>query len=107
MALTHAQAQENAYAHARLAARRRRVSSKVLDQLTFTLLFDTLLSLTFVSPCSLSCQRAFMGGFTEREIHRSLAGWPGTKVAKLTEGIKAKSKATLQTEQTVLSHPYK
>lgn len=95
MALTHAPMQGDAYAHSHLALASRGAFPKILTQLTFTLLFDTLLSLTFVSPCFLCCQRAFMCGFIEREMHQSPVGWQGTKAAILTEGIKTKSKATV------------
>lgn len=80
-----------------------RGASSILTRLTLSAVIWHFAVLNVCLTALNSCQEAFMGGFAEWELHQSLAGWPRTKAAILTEGIKAKSKAYSQSDQILLS----
>lgn len=111
VALTHAQIQEDVHTHTHThtwprAATEHFSSIQRFNPADIKVVIWHFAVLNICFTMFRSCQKAFMGGFMEWEMHLSLVGWLRTKGAILTKGIKAKREATAQssqTDQTLLS----
>lgn len=106
VALTHAQMQGDAYAHTRTytwpqaaAEHFLRIQSFNPADMNAVIWHFAVLNIRF----TISCLPQNLYGWLHREKHLSFVVWPSTKVAMVTEGIKAKSKAKIQTNKKRLN----